>query len=163
MSDVDDQPVRGYPIVLTSLHGAPALVVGGGAVGERKVRGLLAAGAAVRLISPAATEQLRAWAAAGQIGWDRRGYADGDLAGAQLVFAATDLRAINAQVARDAAALGLLCNVADAPHEGSFHLPAVYRGEGVTIAVSTDGTSPSRAVALRDRIARWLARDRADD
>lgn len=163
MSNVEDPPVHGYPIVLTSLGGARAVVVGGGAVGERKARGLLAAGAAVRLISPAATEQLCAWAAAGRIGWERRGYAPGDLVGAVLVFAATDARAVNAQVAADAAALGLLCNVADAPDAGSFHLPAVYRGDGLTIAVSTDGASPSRAVALRDRIARWLAQDRADD
>jgi cobalt-precorrin 5A hydrolase/precorrin-3B C17-methyltransferase len=73
------------------------------------------------------------------------------------VFAATNQRALNAQIAIDAAALGLLCNVADAPAEGSFHLPAVYRGDGVTIAVSTDGANPARAVAVRDAIAAWLS------
>ena len=156
MSEVEGQPANEYPIVLTALRGLPVVVVGGGPVGERKARGLLAAGAAVRLISPLATEQLRAWAAAGQLAWEARAYAAGDLAGARLVFAATDQRAVNAQVARDAQVLGLLCNVADAPGEGNFHLPAVYRGGGVTIAVSTGGTSPARAVALRDRIARWL-------
>jgi cobalt-precorrin 5A hydrolase/precorrin-3B C17-methyltransferase len=150
------QSLNSYPITLTSLRGAPVVVVGGGAVGERKVRGLLAAGAAVRLISPAATEQLQACAAAGQIIWQQRGYAAGDLEGARLVFAATDQRVVNAEIASDAAMLGLLCNIADAPAEGSFHLPAVYRGDGVTIAVSTDGTSPARAVVLRDAIARWL-------
>ena len=152
-----------YPITLTSLRGAPAVVIGGGAVGERKVRGLLAAGAAVRLISPEATDQLQAWVGAGQITWEQRGYTAGDLGGARLVFAATNQRAVNARVAGDAAALGLLCNVADAPTEGSFHLPAVYRGDGVTIAVSTDGASPARAAALRDRIARWLSREHADN
>ena len=156
MPEMKDQPSGGYPVVLTQLRGAPVVVVGGGAVGERKARGLLAAGAAVRLISPAATAQILDWAAAGQIAWECREYAAGDLAGARLVFAATNQRAVNARVARDAAALGLLCNVADAPGEGSFHLPAVYRGDGVTIAVSTDGASPARAVALRDRIAAWL-------
>ena len=157
------QSLNSYPITLTSLRGAPVLVVGGGAVGERKVRGLLAAGAAVRLISPAATERLQVWAAAGQISWEQRGYAAGDLDAAWLAFAATNQRAVNAQIASDAAALGLLCNVADAPAEGSFHLPAIYRGDGVTIAVSTDGTNPARAVALRDAIAQWLSREPADN
>jgi len=152
-----------YPITLTSLRGAPVVVAGGGAIGERKVRGLLAVGAAVRLISPVATEQLQAWAAMGLITWEQRGYAAGDLDGARLAFAATNQRAVNAQIARDAAALGLLCNVGDAPAEGSFHLPAVYRGDGVTIAVSTDGANPARAVALRDAIARWLSQKLADD
>src|SRR5215211_2520154 len=109
------QTLVSYPITLTSLRGAPVVVVGGGAVGERKVRGLLAAGAAVRLISPTASEQLQAWAAAGQIGWEQREYTVGDLDGARLVFAATNRREVNAQLAREAAALGLLCNVADAP------------------------------------------------
>ena len=49
-----------YPITLTNLRGALAVVVGGGAVGGRKLRGLLAVGAAVRLISPAAAPELHA-------------------------------------------------------------------------------------------------------
>lgn len=155
-------PPAGYPIVLTSLAGALAVVVGGGPVGERKARGLLAAGARVRLVSPAATPQLRAWADAGRIAWLGRPYAPGDLAGAALAFAATDARAVNAQVARDAAAAGLLCNVADAPAEGSFHLPAVHRAGDLTVAVSSGGAAPARAVALRDAIARWLARGAPD-
>lgn len=146
-----------YPVVLTDLAGATAIVVGGGAVGERKVRGLLAAGAAVRLVSPAASPQLQAWAEAGQIRWERRPYAPGDLAGARLAFAASDLRAVNAQVACEAAERETLCNVADAPEEGSFHLPALHRGPDLTVAVSTGGAAPARAAALRDAIARWLA------
>ncbi|MDW8392582.1 MAG: precorrin-3B C(17)-methyltransferase, partial [Oscillochloridaceae bacterium] len=47
-----DQAPREYPIVLTDTDRLSAVVVGGGAVGERKVRGLLEAGAMVRLVSP---------------------------------------------------------------------------------------------------------------
>jgi cobalt-precorrin 5A hydrolase/precorrin-3B C17-methyltransferase len=150
-------PQSSYPIVLTNLHGARVVVVGGGAVGERKVRGLLAAGAAVRLISPAATPELRALAASSAIEWEARPYRPGDLAGARLVFTATDRRAVNAEVAAAAAALGLLCNVADDPLAGSFHLPAVHRAPGLVVAVSTEGASPARAKRLRDQIADWLA------
>jgi cobalt-precorrin 5A hydrolase/precorrin-3B C17-methyltransferase len=150
-------PADGYPITLTGMAGALALVVGGGSVGERKVRGLLAAGIVVCLVSPAATTQLSAWAAAGRIRWEQRGYDSGDMAGARLVFAATDRRPVNALVARDAAAAGILCNVADAPAEGSFHLPALHRAAGMTVAVSSGGVAPGRAVALRDAIAHWLA------
>jgi cobalt-precorrin 5A hydrolase/precorrin-3B C17-methyltransferase len=146
-----------YPLVLTGIADATAIVVGGGAVGERKVRGLLAAGAAVRLISPAASEQLRAWAAEGRLGWEPRPYAPGDLAGARLAFAASNQRSVNAEVAQEAAKLGVLCNVADAPAEGSFHVPALHRAPGLTIAVSTGGAAPARAAAIRDAIARWLA------
>lgn len=146
-----------YPVVLTNLAGATAVVVGGGAVGERKVRGLVAVGAAVRLVSPAASPQLQAWADVGRIHWERRPYAPGDLAGARLAFAASDQRAVNAQVAREASELNILCNSADQPAEGSFHLPALHRGPNLTVAVSTGGAAPARAAALRDAIARWLA------
>jgi precorrin-2 dehydrogenase/sirohydrochlorin ferrochelatase len=40
-----------YPIFV-QLEGRPVLVVGGGLVAERKVEGLIAAGAAVVLVSP---------------------------------------------------------------------------------------------------------------
>ncbi|MEO7911138.1 MAG: bifunctional precorrin-2 dehydrogenase/sirohydrochlorin ferrochelatase [Roseiflexaceae bacterium] len=146
-----------YPIILTNLRGVLVVLVGGGAVGARKLRGLLAVGAAVRLISPAATPELRALADSGAITWYARAYQPSDLIGARLVFAATDQRAVNAQVADDAAALGLLCNIADDPHAGDFHLPAVYREHELLVTVSTAGTSPARAKRLRDQIAAWLS------
>jgi cobalt-precorrin 5A hydrolase/precorrin-3B C17-methyltransferase len=134
-------------------------VVGGGAVGERKIRGLLDAGIPVRLISPAATPQVQTWAEEGSIEWIPRSYHPDDMAhdeAISLVFAATDQREVNRQVAQEADEHGVLCNVADAPHEGTFHVPAVYRGQGVMIAVSTMGKSPARAAHVRDRLAEIL-------
>jgi cobalt-precorrin 5A hydrolase/precorrin-3B C17-methyltransferase len=147
---------RDYPVTLINPGDLSAVVIGGGAVGERKVRGLLNAGIPVRLVSPTATPRLAAWADAGLIMWIRREYEPGDLAGAWLAFAATDRREVNAQIARDAAATGILCNVVDAPEEGSFHVPAVHRSGGITIAVSSGGAAPARAVALRNALAQWL-------
>ena len=149
-------PTAMYPIMLTRMKHVPAVVVGGGPVGERKVQGLLTAGAAVELISPQATPQLQSWAEAGQIRWAARPFRLGDLAGARLVFAATNRREVNAQVAQEAEALGLLCNVVDEPVEGNFYLPAVYRGQELVIAVSTAGKSPTQARRVRDDLAAWL-------
>ncbi|MEI7645627.1 MAG: precorrin-4 C(11)-methyltransferase [Chloroflexales bacterium] len=145
-----------YPLVLTNMAGVSAVVIGGGAVGERKAHGLLAAGMAVRLISPTATDQIQAWAAEGRVRWEQRAYMVGDLSGARLAYAASDQRRVNAQVAHEAAGLGVLCNVADMPSECTFHVPALHRTLGLTIAVSTGGAAPARAAAIRDAIARWL-------
>ena len=65
---------------------------------------------------------------------------------------------MNAQVAGDAEEIGLLCNVADDPRAGSFHLPAVHRQPGLVVAVSTEGASPARAKQVRDQIAAWLTK-----
>lgn len=148
-----------YPITLTRLRGTPVLVVGGGSVGQRKIRGLLAVAADVRLVSPQVTAPVRAWAESGRVRWTPRAYMPGDLAGARLVFAATSDRTTNALIARDAAAAGLLCNVADDPEASDFHLPAIHRANGLTIAVSTSGSSPARAAHIRDRIAEMLEQE----
>ncbi|HMQ53380.1 MAG TPA: precorrin-3B C(17)-methyltransferase [Anaerolineae bacterium] len=145
-----------YPISLIHTDQTQAVVVGGGPVGERKVRGLLNAGVKVRLISPEVTPKLEAWAAEGQLEWLQRPYQTGDLLGSRLVFVATNHRAINAQIAQEAAQLGLLCNVADAPSEGNFHVPAVHRQPNLVISVSTLGQDPGRAKAVRDQITAQL-------
>lgn len=54
----ETSPPSRYPITLTRLENVLAVVVGGGVVGERKVRGLLAAQAQVLLIAPTATPSL---------------------------------------------------------------------------------------------------------
>ncbi len=145
-----------YPLTLTNLGRRIAVVFGGGIVGERKVRSLLAADVQVRLISPSATEQLTAWAEGGELEWTQRPYQDGDLADAGLVFAATDVRAVNHKIAAAAHKQGLLVNVADAPAEGNFHSPAVMRRDDLIVSVSTNSGRPRRATAARDRIAALL-------
>jgi cobalt-precorrin 5A hydrolase/precorrin-3B C17-methyltransferase len=120
------------------------------------VAGLLAAQALVTVISPTLGPDLAVLHAADRIRWLPRAYEPGDLAGAWLVFAATNVREVNAAVAQEAAQRRILCNVADAASEGSFHVPAVYRHEQVVVAVGSSGTEPARAKQVRDRIGRWL-------
>lgn len=149
------QPV--YPVMLTNLTGVPVVVVGGGVVAARKVTGLLAAQASITVIAPELGEELRALYEQEAFTWQPRAYQSGDLNGARLAFAATNVRGVNAQVAVDAARDHILCNVADDPTAGDFHVPAVHRADGMVIAVSSSGQSPRRATSLRNRIAQWLA------
>ena len=148
-----------YPITLIHLKNTLAVVVGGGIVGERKVAGLLAANGRVRLIAPAATPALVALAESGAIEWMQREFRAGDLAEAGIVFAATNVRAVNRLVTEEALALGLMVNVADAPTEGNFHAPAVHRTEEAVIAVSSYAGRPGIATRLRARIAEMLERE----
>ncbi|HEV8304556.1 MAG TPA: siroheme synthase CysG [Gemmatimonadales bacterium] len=141
-----------YPAFLV-LRERRCVVVGGGAVAEQKVTGLLEAGARVTVVSPAVSPRLDELAAAGAIAIRRRPYRRGDLAGAFLAIAATDDRAVNRHVWTEAEAAGVLLNaVDDAPH-CSFVAPAVHRQGDLAVAVSTAGKSPALAVRLRDRIA----------
>lgn len=141
-----------YPI-MADLAGKRCLVVGGGRVAERKIAGLLEAGADVAVVSPQATGPITDWAAEGRITLLRKEYESGDGAGAALLFAATDRAEVNERVHADAVIRGQPVNVADRPELCTFVVPAVWRQGSLLVAVSTSGTNPTAAARIRDRIA----------
>src|SRR5712691_6783259 len=149
------QLVTFYPVVL-NLRGRRAVVIGGGAVAEQKVLGLLSAGAHVTVVSPETTPHLAELAAAGGIDLRRRPYRSGDLAGAWLAIAGTDDRAANARVWAEAEREGVLLNAVDDLDHCSFIAPAIHREGDITVAVSTSGKSPALAARLRQRVARLV-------
>ena len=144
-----------YPINL-NIKGKLCVVIGGGPVAERKVKNLLLCGARVRVVSPDLTDRLSKWVSQGKIDDTRSEYRASHLKGAFLVYAATSDRKVNAEIARDAAKRKLLVNVADAPAESAFILPAVVRKREISIAVSTNGISPATSVRIRDRIGKFI-------
>jgi len=146
-----------YPVFL-DLRGRRAVVIGGGAVAEQKVRGLLAAGAHVTVVSPDMSPGLADLARRSAIELRRRRYHDHDLAGAWLAIAATDDRAVNEAVYAEAERLGVPLNAVDDLEHCSFIAPAIHREGDITVAVSTGGKSPALAVRLRQRIARLVGR-----
>src|SRR5207302_1232042 len=148
-----------YPVFL-DLRGRRAVVIGGDAVAEQKVRGLVAAGAPVTLVSPDVTPALTDLGRRGAIELRRRGYHDGDLAGAWLAIAAVN-RTVNAAVWAEAERLGVPLNAVDDLEHSSFIAPAIHREGDITVAVSTGGKSPALAVRLRQRIARLVGRAEA--
>ncbi|MDT4944703.1 MAG: uroporphyrin-III C-methyltransferase / precorrin-2 dehydrogenase / sirohydrochlorin ferrochelatase [Pseudonocardiales bacterium] len=139
--------MTGFPLLL-DLSGRPVLVVGGGAVGTRRVRSLLEAGASVRVVAPEVTDQL----AASGVPIERRLFRAADLDGAWLAIACTDDGAVNAAVVEAADERRVFCVRADAAQGGSARTPATLRRDGLTVAV-TGGDDPLRAVALRDAIS----------
>ncbi len=144
-----------YPIAL-KLSGRPVCVIGAGAVAARKVRDLLACGAAVTVVAPEAVDEIRALAGEGRLRWEPRSFEPGDLDRAALVMAATDDRAVNVAAANAAHARGLLINVADVPDLCDFYLPAVERRGPVVVAVSSGGASPALAGQLVRELGRTL-------
>jgi siroheme synthase-like protein len=137
-----------YPVFL-DLGDVPVLLVGGGQVASRKAEGLVAAGARLTVVAPIVVPATRALAAVVH----EREYRAVDLAGHQLVITATDVAAVNAQVAADAKAAGIWVNSADDPEHCTFILPAIARRGPLIAALSTGGASPALAGRLRDRIA----------
>jgi len=150
--------MTGYPVTLL-VDGRPCLVVGAGPIAARKAAGLLVAGAVVTVVAPDISTAMEELAAEGSVGAagegvriERRPYRSGEAADYRLVVTATGDPVVDGAVAADAEAAGVWVNAADDPAHCSFYLPALARRGPVSVAVSTDGTSPALASWLRDRL-----------
>jgi uroporphyrin-III C-methyltransferase/precorrin-2 dehydrogenase/sirohydrochlorin ferrochelatase len=144
-----------YPL-FADLAGRRVLVVGGGAVAERKVEGLLDAGAAVTVGAPSISPALQAWAADGRIGLRPGAFDEAWLDDAWLVIAATGEPLLNRRIATLATRRRLFVNVVDDAGLSSFHVPAVIDRSPLTIAISSGGAAPVLARLLRQRLEAWL-------
>ena len=144
-----------YPI-FADLARRAVLVVGGGAVAERKAAALLAAGAQVTIGAPALTPQLQRWARQGRIAHRAGEFSPGWLDYAWLVVAATDDRALNARVAELAGLRRVFVNVVDDAGLSSFHVPAVIDRAPLVVAISSGGAAPMLARLVRERLETLL-------
>ena len=142
-----------YPVCL-DIAERLCVVIGGGQVAERKVRGLLISAGVVRVVSPEVTRGLLSLIENRAVEWRQKKYHPSDLEGAFLVFAATNLSTVQAAVHRDARAAVLLINVANAPQLCTFQVPATIRRGDLTVSVATNGKSPAVAAMVRKRLER---------
>ncbi|AUH43997.1 uroporphyrinogen-III C-methyltransferase [Streptomyces sp. CMB-StM0423] len=143
-----------YPVGLR-LAGRRVVVLGGGQVAQRRLPALLAAGARVTLVSPSATPSVEAMADAGELTWERRPYAEGDLEGAWYAVVATRDPAANAAASAEAERRRVWCVRSDDASAATAWTPATGRSEGVTVAVLT-GSDPRRSAAVRDAVVEGL-------
>ena len=137
-----------YPVNL-NVAGRRCVVVGGGMVALRKIRGLIDCGAEVHVISPEIVAGIESYVTGNEIIWHRRRYEAGDLHGVFLAVAATDDTKTQQMVASDAESARILVNVVDDPSVCSFQVPAKIRRGGLLVTVSTGGGSPALAARIR--------------
>lgn len=147
-----------YPVHI-KLDGRECLVVGGGPVALRKIRGLLAGGAGVKVVASEVSPAIRDLADSGAIELIERDYEKADLDGVTLAVTATDDPHVNALVFSQGEEAGVLVNSADDPDNCRFILPAVIRREQLVVTVSTGGTSPAMAAILKGRLEREIGEE----
>ena len=150
--------MKTYPL-FALIEDRPCLVVGGGAVGERKVRDLMAAGARVTVVSRELTPGLTELAAQGKIHFIQGDFTASHLEGMTLVVGATDDQEVNRQVSAAAQARGLFVNIVDAPELCTFIVPAQVRRGPLTLAISTGGASPALARKVREELEQQFGPD----
>lgn len=146
-----------YPVML-SVEGKQAVVIGGGKVASRKIKGLLGAGAKVTVISPSITPKIEGWVKDGVVNWENRSYRAGDEALAFIVIAATNDSQLNARIANYAEDRQLV-NVASSVDLGNFYSPAQVNRGKLMITVATEGASPFLTKHIQQQIDEELPED----
>ena len=144
------------------LAGRRVVVVGGGTVAQRRLPRLVAAGALVEVISPHVTPAVQGMADAGEIIWQERRYADGDLDAAWYVVTCTDDHEVNERVAAEALRQRVFCVRSDAGARGTAVTPATGEHDGLLVGVLAGG-QPRRSAAVRDGVLEALAAGRIAD
>lgn len=143
--------MRYYPAYL-DLRDRACIVIGGGAVAERKALSLLEAGADVTIISPSLTPKLRELSDSGKINHLPRKFNEQDLSGAYLVIAATDSPEENIRAADVCKKRHVLVNSVTPPEVGNFIVPSMVDRGDLLIAVSTSGASPALSRKIRKEL-----------
>lgn len=147
-----------YPVGLR-LTGRRVVVLGGGQVAQRRLPALIAAGADITMISPTATPSVEAMADTGEIRWEKRAYAQGDLGQAWYALIATSDHEANEAASAEAEAHRVWCVRSDDADAATALTPATGHSEGVTVAVLTTdvrGRDPRRTAAIRDAVVEDL-------
>jgi precorrin-2 dehydrogenase/sirohydrochlorin ferrochelatase len=160
-----------FPIFL-KLAKRRCLVVGAGKTAEEKILILLACGAIVTVIAPAANSKIQGWAREGKLFWTQKRFEPQDMDDIFLVVVTTPSKSVNRAIYHDAQQRGVLCNVVHDRAYCDFYYPAVVRRGPLQIAISTAGHSGALAQRLREELEkqfgpewenwlRWLGEARA--
>jgi uroporphyrin-III C-methyltransferase/precorrin-2 dehydrogenase/sirohydrochlorin ferrochelatase len=147
-----------YPIFL-KLGGRDVIVVGAGAVAERKIASLVEAGARVRVVAPDASEAVRRLADTGAIEWRPRRFVETDADGAWLAIAATPDPEVQRQVAAACEARRTFVVAVDDPAHASAYSGAIVRRPPFTVAISSSGETPALTRLVREIIEHVLPAD----
>lgn len=141
--------------VMLNVHNRNLLVVGAGAIAQRKLKVLCGRGAKISVVAPEATSTICDWATRGECVWHKRKFRVSDLRGKALVFLATDDSRLNDHVAQLCARRGILSNVATAKN-GDVLMMSYFEKDGLVVAVSSRGKNPARARVVRKQLQKTV-------
>ena len=139
-----------YPLNL-DIENKNCVVVGGGEVALRKIRGLLEAGAIVKVIAPEICAGVEELFQRGEIIWLKANFS-AELIGDEIILiAATNNPEVNRLAAQSAQAKKILVNVVDNVG-GNFNVPSRIRRGDFLLTLSTGANSPAFSKFVRQML-----------
>ena len=138
-----------YPLNL-DVEEKSCVIVGGGEVALRKIQGLLAAGAVVKVIAPEVSAGVEELFQRGEISLMRENFSEELLGDEVILIAATNNPEVNRQVSEVARSKKILVNVVDGG--GNFNVPSTIRRGELLLTISTGANSPAFAKFVREML-----------
>ncbi len=139
-----------YPLNL-DIENKPCVVIGGGQVALRKIYGLLAAGAKVKVIAPEICAGVDELFKRGEISWTRENFSE-ELIGEEIILiAATNNPEVNRQALEAAQAKKILVNVVEGSG-GNFNVPSTIQRGDLLLTISTGANSPAFSKFIRQML-----------
>ena len=147
-----------FPITLQSDKFRP-LLIGGGKVAVRKLKGLLRAGLRPMIISADFCAEMQEIILAEHLQAQLQHFNVEMMGGYNLIIAATSDKALNNRISEQALALNLLVNNASSAQMGNFIIPAVVDRNRLKIAITTAGEYPLLSGMVRSQIDKLIHPD----
>jgi len=136
------------PICL-NVENSKIVVVGGGKIAEQKLRTILQYTRNIIVCAPDISTAIRDL----ELEFLQKAYDQEMLDGAAIVYACTNNRSLNRQIASDAKRQGILACAVDDPEFCEFISPAIYKKGHMSVAVSSNAKDVKRSRRWRNRIA----------
>ncbi len=141
-----------FPMFI-ELNGRRCLVVGGGGIALHKIRVLKEFGADVLVVSPTVLPEILELKG---VSYRRKSFDRSDLAGQELVVAATDDAEQNRRISELCREKHIPVNAVDQIKDCSFIFPAYLKEGEVVAAFSSGGQSPATAQYLKEAMRQVL-------
>ncbi|WP_157819636.1 bifunctional precorrin-2 dehydrogenase/sirohydrochlorin ferrochelatase [Macrococcoides caseolyticum] len=135
-----------YPVML-NLEGKKILIVGGGRIAKRKVNGLQGEGAYITVLAPEIDAEIKAK----DVECIQHPFAKQDISQYDIVFIATNDEVVNMQV-MECVHDNQLVNDCSNKSNSNFFNVASFRHNDMRIMISSDGASPEKSKALKQKI-----------
>ena len=124
-----------FPLFV-SLVGKKVLIVGAGQIAARRINILKNFGAEIHVIAPERSDKIDL----SGIHYNARTFQPSDIEEAFFVVAATNVRAVNHEIAQLCYQKSILVSVADCAEESTFYFPAICQGSGLIAGLVSDGS-----------------------
>lgn len=144
--------MKQFAPLLINLYDRNVLIVGGGKAALLKIKGISRFTSRITILSPDILDELEKY----PFIFCKQEYKEGAVDNFFIVYACTDNTVLNQMIGQECERKNILYSICDNPEISSFVSPAIYKNDGITISVGTNGRSPKQAIYIRNQIQKLI-------